>query len=399
MKKISLSVITKVLALILVITTGFFAARMVFAKTETPHLQQQDYHDCLTLIVAETLDKLGYPRNSVGPDPLNFSITEDVGTGYLSYSLEARNAPYSERGTRQEHSYGSDLEVYTQWFDASNVIGEGGHYHHYINVGNWGFEATVSYYEHEGERNVDVGPLGVAFKDIVIQSALKYREQFQQYGYCGASPSDDHTEPPHEQGLCTGVTCDSWPTAECEDNSSQSQPECNPETGRCGFTDSVFCGEAGCNQSTGFCNQDTGGTNSVPDDQCGPECQPYCEGNTKYFCEDCVLYYQECPEGCYNGHCISTTTDDDDLIDLLTLLAAIGGIILAGGGTLGGGYLGLRALRRALKRRAAVPQTSPRPRVQPRVAPSIPVQPHLKGGPQDNPFTDFDRRNGPNPCD
>jgi len=174
-------------------------------------------------------------------------------------------------------------------------------------------------------------------------------------GHCESAPADK----------CAGDPCDGWPQAECENNVSQTKPDCNPDTGRCDFTDEVPCGEAGCNQDTGRCNElieDTLDCNAVcslaicedgfsydntgcdsdncyfddheaeycdygcdestgrcieddPNDKYGEPCDPdSCEGDTLWYGGErdgdgvCKYITVECSAGCTDGVCNTVPT-------------------------------------------------------------------------------------------
>jgi hypothetical protein len=126
-------------------------------------------------------------------------------------------------------------------------------------------------------------------------------------GHCESAPAD----------LCTGNSCEGWSAAECENGYSQFNPICNPETGSCSFSDSTFCGDAGCNQDTGFCNEF-----AENDLDCNGGC-PFamCFENTSYYgnpdCQNDRCFYsdeEECAYGCdeSTGFCIEIIEDEPD---------------------------------------------------------------------------------------
>ncbi len=200
------------------------------------------------------------------------------------------------------------------------------------------------------------------------------------YGYALACPGGCNPEtgrciggaPLEEDDLCAGVVCED-PVCSPDNTQSWSGISCNPDTGLCDQINQIIPCAQYCEEDFGICVEDAFAQACA--ELIASECQPYCDGNTRYYAEDCndegcIWSYQECSENCYNGRCISTSSGGD-FEDILGVLGILGGIAIGGGGLLGGGYFGYKALRTRLGRRKV---TIPKAPEQPVQSPAKPDQ-------------------------
>ncbi len=178
-------------------------------------------------------------------------------------------------------------------------------------------------------------------------------------------PSQPEESPPDD--LCAGVTC---PSEYCSEDDTQYLYDCfcDPELGGCS------CLYNDCTQG---CDAAQGGCLGVQEGLCaGVDCGPdYCleDGETRMYdcsCDPtdgfCYCYSEICDAGCNmaTGKCVvSMVIDDgsggednyidDDLSDeLLDVLGVLGGAAAAGGVAIGGGVLGIKAIKGMLAKRA-----------------------------------------------
>ena len=324
---------------ILFITISIFSLALATTTFAAPAPDAND--DCLELIAAGVAEGIGHAGAALGK---SFGVEEDVGTGKMFYWFNASSAynplpgnPASQAGVeRYGINYGARYNV---------VSPESGYkpetkLTHYFNLGPWGFEVVTAYYPNIGNPNEDVED---NFTDVAVSVASYYLEQYQTYGFCSNNPTD------FQSSGGSSTTDDDY----YDDNDYYDDYDDYDEPIYDDPDDVVSC-EGGC---------------------------PYavCIGNTSYFgdpeCYEGICKYENgevCAYGCNdaNGYCyqLSTGGGGSDFDDLISILLLGGGIITIGGGALGGGILGLRALRRrqAIKARELIGKELNRPVVDPR---------------------------------
>lgn len=356
MKKTSRLTTSKILVLTFVFVIGLVVVQGAYAKPA-----QFDKSECQSMAIKEGIAILGWSQGGDNVDSNDEYIKVESISNFSHSDFDYYFAPgtgtHTIAGTEVFLQYASGTTCPAGFCDSTRA---------YFKVGDWDYmvwEYIDIYGVWENLYPIDVFPE----TEVFIRALQKYWAMYEQYGTCSATPTpaENNVIPPLEQDLCAGVSC-VVPVCSQDLSTSWDALSCNPSTGLCDLIDNWTRCEQGCDEYSGLCNEEIAGDSD------------YYYDDNDYYPDDDDYYYDDSES--------DTDFYYDDSSGFLDILLVGGSIIVIGGGTLGGGYLGYRAIRNRLARRAAK-AIRPMPVKSPTPAPAPP-----KPMPRQMPRKDLERK-------